>query len=228
MEKTKTNTNTNKKTNGDTSVVSIGSNTRLATNNQNTLNTLNRENEKDSEEFDDTLLMLVGVLLVLILVVGIICYLVYGIIYLVKDYDVANDCPDCNLWAYVLVAIILCFNKKNLSQSFNSIQEGITVLVLTFFLELGLSIWGGIELYQKASSDQGTCPDLRDSNLWKFGLATFVIQIITISLLILIPVAICVINRRIDTFEIENTENTEKAENTEIVQISNSILVTEA
>ena len=50
--------------------------------------------------------------------IGVLCllgatvsYLVFGIIYLIQDYGISNECKGSNLWEYVLVSMILaCTN----------------------------------------------------------------------------------------------------------------------
>ena len=112
-----------------------------------------------------------GFLLVLAILAGAIAYIVFGIMYLVQDYKIANECSGSSLWAYVLTAIILAFSRSGARKSSN--DEGRINIPLLFCLgliETGLAIWGGVELWQKS------CDDLSNSNLWKFGLATFCIQ----------------------------------------------------
>lgn len=115
-------------------------------------------------------LMLFG----LAIIAGAIAYLVFGIMYLVQDYDVAHNCGGSSLWAYVLTAIILAWSRsgaKNVSTSDEGdLGTALCTLVCLGLLEAGLAIWGGLELWDKS------CDDLRDSNLWKFGLATFCLQ----------------------------------------------------
>ena len=113
-----------------------------------------------------------------------IAYLVFGIIFLVKDYHVANSCEGSSLWAYVLVAIILSASPAKAKQ--NKEGEEFHVILCTLFcvglIEAGLAIWGGIELWNKS------CDDLSDSNLWKFGLVTFCMQAFFAGLfLVIIP-----------------------------------------
>ena len=125
-----------------------------------------------------------GALLILGIIAGAIAYLVFGIMYLVEDYQIAKDCSGSNLWAYVLTAVILSFTRSGAKNSSN--EEGGPVLCLLFCLgiiEGGLATWGGIELWQNS------CSDLSDSNLWKFGLATFCIQVFCASLfLVIMPI----------------------------------------
>ena len=108
---------------------------------------------------------------ILALLAGCIAYITFGIMYLVQDYNLAKECSGSSLWAYALVAIILSLQRGNASNAKN--DEGIVlgVLICMGLIEAGLGIWGGIELFVKS------CDDLKESNLWKFCLATFVLQI---------------------------------------------------
>ena len=55
-------------------------------------------------------------------------------------------------------------------------------------IECGLAIWGGIELWEKS------CSDLSDTNLWKIGLVTFVLQVIFATVfLVIMPIIMCCI-----------------------------------
>jgi len=117
---------------------------------------------------------------ILALICGIISYIVYGIIFLVQDYNLWSNCNDSALWQYVLVAIILMFNKSNFKET--TTDEKTVLIICAIVIELGLAIWGAIELFDKCDN----CPELRNSNLWKFGLATFIIQISLVGIVILI------------------------------------------
>ena len=120
-----------------------------------------------------------------ILVVSFICYIVFSILYLVQDYNLWNNCESNSyLWPYVLVAIILSLNKSNIKNSGD--QEQLGSIIAGFILEFGLMCWGGVELFNKLDN----CQDLRDSNLWKVGLATFVLQLIVCVILLCIPIII--------------------------------------
>jgi hypothetical protein len=109
----------------------------------------------------------------LALIAGCVAYFVFGIMYLVQDYNVANDCGGSSFCAYVLTAIILAWGRsgaKNASTDSQDVGGRICMLVCLGLLETGLAIWGGIELWDKS------CDDLQESNIWKFGLATFCLQ----------------------------------------------------
>ena len=148
-----------------------------------------QDNDKEEDNLCcGTILWCSRMMLVLALVAGIICYLVFGIIFLVNDYDTAKDCDGSDLWAYVLVAIILAINKKNAAEIDNS--DALGMLMVSVTIELGLAIWGAIELFDKADD----CPELKSSSLWDFGLATFLLQILYVSVIVLFISGITVYN----------------------------------
>ena len=154
-----------------------------------TVKTSNKSTNKSSDKSTDSegCLIVCGVcvsgILILGMIAGIIAYLVFGIMYLVQDYDLAKDCSESSLWAYVLTAIILAFlrcSAKDNSKEKDDFIGTIFKLICLGMVETGLAIWGGIELWQKS------CDDLMNSNLWKFGLATFCLQTICASIFVLI------------------------------------------
>ena len=122
----------------------------------------------------------------LALIGSAISYIVFGIIFLVDDYNVAKSCESSSLWAYVLTAIILSVMRSNAKNSSDDNDKSVTICILFFLglIETGLAIWGGLELWDKS------CDDLKESNLWTFGLVTFCIQIICGALfLVIIPLS---------------------------------------
>ena len=46
-------------------------------------------------------------ILTMALIVGLVAYIVFGIFYLIQDYDISNECKGCNLWAYALVLSLI-------------------------------------------------------------------------------------------------------------------------
>lgn len=151
-------------------------------------------------------MMCCGCIGVLGLFAGAIAYIVFGIMYLVQDYDVAHDCKDSSLWAYVLVAIILSLGRTNSKKAFDDESElGVKICTLgcVGLIELGLGIWGGIELFSKS------CSDLQDSNLWKFGLATFIIQMFCVGMIFVVIPIIMVILACLDKPSEPTTNNLE-------------------
>ncbi len=57
-------------------------------------------------------------------------------------------------------------NKEN--KSSESTSAIVSMIVCKGFIELGLSIWGGVEVFNS---------ECDNTNLWKFALATFIIQL---------------------------------------------------
>ena len=139
-----------------------------------------------------TKLEFASLLLLIILAVGVGCgaiaYIVLGILYLVQGYHIADGCDDSNLWAYVLTAVILSFSRLRSKDSFDKNTEFGDILCGLFclgLLECGLAIWGGLELWDYS------CDDINETNLWKFGLATFCIQTFFASLfLVIMPISL--------------------------------------
>lgn len=135
----------------------------------------------------------------------VIAYIVFGIMYLVQDYDIAHDCDGSSLWAYVLTALILSLLRSG-SKNVNDENNGLNICVVLCLglIELGLAIWGGIELWVKS------CNSLVDTNIWKFALATFILQsFVAALLLIVIPLvflllAVC---KKTETVNEENKTN---------------------
>ena len=128
-----------------------------------------------------------GVIFVMALVGAVLAYIILAIMYLVQDYDIANECKGSSLWAYVLTAIILAFFRSN-AKSDDKNGPNIGVFILLGFIECGLAIWGGIELWEKS------CSDLSDTNLWQIGLITFILQVMCATIfLIIVPLAMCCI-----------------------------------
>ena len=126
-------------------------------------------------------------LITLALISGYLAYIVFGIIFLIQDYDISNDCKNSNnesrLWEYVLVSVIL--SSSHIKIQINNDNDNIIYSVITLIgiMNLILSIWGSIELWSLS------CDDLNDSNLWKIGFVSFILQVIvSIICLVLTPI----------------------------------------
>ena len=124
-----------------------------------------------------------------------IAYITFSIIFLVNDKSIGDNCNNSNLWLYNLISLILTFisrmcSVKNGSDEHPNIMRKIIIItyICNIFIELGLSIWGGIELFNN------TCSDLEDTNLFTFALTIFIIQvIISAAVLIVLPLFTCLI-----------------------------------
>jgi len=144
----------------------------------------------------------------------VLAYIIIGLIVLVEDSDVWRNCDnDSELWPYCLVAILLytigstVVSKNATSDSMNNNPKGeIIALVCGILIELGLAIWGAIELFNKSESTcctthnsknliNGTCRELTATRLWTFGLVTNIISwiIIVMCLVIFIVLVICMV-----------------------------------
>ena len=112
-------------------------------------------------------------LLMIILIGGLISYYVFGILFLVKYYDKFSECSQSHLWEYVLTSLVLSLiNSKLYNSNDNKNNVSFINLILIFLINLGLNIWGGIEIFSKL------CNDLDNTPLTKFALAVFSLQTI--------------------------------------------------
>ena len=64
----------------------------------------------------------------------------------------------------------------------------ICTLICLGLIEVGLGIWGGIELFDKS------CSNLENTKLWTFGLVTFILQMICCGLIFVItPLTVAIL-----------------------------------
>ena len=111
---------------------------------------------------------------------SIATYLISGVVFLVKDYNIWTDCDESNLWPFVLVSLIFTINKLNLLNYIQMCENidnknnnnTIGLLISIVLVEIGLCIWGGFELFDKCEG----C-ELEHTNLWYHGVVTFSIQL---------------------------------------------------
>ena len=111
------------------------------------------------------------------LIGAIISWFVFGILFLVKDYDVWHECKnDSELWVYVLILLILSFSKKNYKDA--SDAEKVSAVVCSLCIEIALAIWGTIEIYDKSmasccpnlpSNSTLSCIELTSTDLWTYA-----------------------------------------------------------
>ncbi len=150
-----------------------------------------------NEDFKIYIVTILMVILALALVGAAICYVVFGIIFLVKDYKIAEECKGSSLWEYALVTVIngvLALLNQTLRKDLEEHLE--LYYVLSVLFNTGLGIWGGIELFSKS------CDNLEKSGLWTFGLVAFISQTFVVVLLVTVLIfKVCC-----DTLEATNTE----------------------
>ena len=133
----------------------------------------------------DCVVLFTTIILCLGLIGGAIAYIVFGIKYLIEDYEEAHDCKGSSLWEYVLVGVVLFVfdlfginSNKNMDSKVDYI---VILIVMIGIINLCLALWGGYELWNNS------CDDLTDSNLWIFGFVTFISEVIVSFICIVIP-----------------------------------------
>tara|TARA_Y100000992_G_C21271887_1_gene497394 strand:- start:9 stop:536 length:528 start_codon:yes stop_codon:yes gene_type:complete len=145
---------------------------------------------------------------VLSLIGGTIAYEVFGIIYLIEDYRISNECKGSNLWEYVLVSMILACTNVSVKTNDEKVDLSACILAIIGVINLSLSTWGGIELWNYSYS----CDELFNSNLWKVGLAGFIIQVTTTAICVIVPpILLCYITIR-EARNINNIESRHRIE----------------
>lgn len=146
----------------------------------------------------------------------VFAYIIMGIIILVDDYTVWHDCDNnSELWAYCLVAILLCWTKASAKDTMDGDGDGksdaalvISAIAWTVLIELGLAIWGAVELFDESEKTccktnnsanfiNGTCNELTDTRLWTFGLATNIISWIVLGIIIIFTL-VCAVSAACD------------------------------
>ena len=146
-------------------------------------------------EKEECCVITTGIITMFLLIAGSLSYIVFGIIYLIEDHDIWKDCKqDSALWPYALVSLIFFFNKTNLTNlDFGESSDdgrGLLKILVSYLFELCLAVWGAVELFKK--SDR--CPNMVNSNLWKFSLATFILQTLYSLTILILFIVIYVIS----------------------------------
>lgn len=134
--------------------------------------------DKNSIEYVKTFCIGFGWLIGCALIMGIfgaaVCYYVFGIIFLVEDYDKAKECKTSDMWAYVLVLMIIGFLQLKLAKTKDDDNDAKAIsIAASFILNTVLIIWGGVELFDKSNGND--CIALRESDLYTFTYVIFII-----------------------------------------------------
>ena len=112
-------------------------------------------------------------------------YLIIGIVFLVNDYHINNDCHS-QMWTYVLTTICV-----TVSQVIGRIDESKKyVLTCTFIfggVYLGLGLWG------KNIFESTTCTALLNSELYIWTNVSFIFNLIIGSILLIVFLIVCCI-----------------------------------
>ena len=136
----------------------------------------------------------------LALIAAIISYYVFGIKFIVEDYNIAKECKDSHLLYAILV--ILIYGILNLIFQKKKDEDNHTNLLFPGLLNLGLAIWLGLELFKYS------CDNLSDTNLWTFGFVQFILLTISSGLILLYiifsPLYVCLFHHN---KEVDNKDN---------------------
>jgi hypothetical protein len=132
-------------------------------------------------------------LMVAIATITVICfsilYEVFGVSYLIIDYQLFKSCNGSHLWEYSLTSLLLHF-LSSLHISASSFQE-LQIIYLKLWcmtvVYIGFSIWGGFELFSFA------CDEVKGSGLYYFAYVSFILQIVGALTLALFPYIIILI-----------------------------------
>tara|TARA_X000000950_G_scaffold258954_1_gene326965 strand:- start:946 stop:1461 length:516 start_codon:yes stop_codon:yes gene_type:complete len=118
-----------------------------------------------------------------------ICWLVFGIIFVVNNYHDRNQCSNSHLWWYVLFSLLLPVISHNTISGKNNNKDdddssSVVQSICPLFINIGFVIWGGIEIYDKA------CDDLINTNIWIFSMVTFWFNLsVMVLILIIAPIS---------------------------------------
>lgn len=154
-------------------------------------------------------------ILIIIYFFGVLTYLVFGYLFLINDYKIANECKDSSLWVYILVNIItttfgfvkMIIKKETTFEQFGEMfKNELTILLAGIILAIfysGFICWGGVELFKNS------CNDLQKTSLWKFGLFTFSFQTMWFVIACLISLNYKKVNNFFNGDENQNQNNDE-------------------
>jgi hypothetical protein len=183
---------------------------------------INPEKSKKSSDSSEACVALCGGCGICIFALGIaaaaIVYIVHAIIALSNDKNISDECSLSHVWAYILTHLIVEFlvkaNAGKNASSKDDITNMIVIVAWSGLIDLGLSIWGTVELfyliqhYEETNITNNTltnytitdltdpmvvaCEDLQQSSLWTMGYITLGIELalLGISFIILI-ICIC-------------------------------------
>ena len=154
------------------------------------------KNSEEMSEESEMCAITVGAFTAVLLFLGSMAYTVMGIIILIDSYDNWLECKDdSSLWPYALISLILFLNKTNIFDlgclSSNSEDLAIGKICASYVTELCLFVWGSVELFKKAEN----CDNLINSDLWKFSLASFILQIIYALCVLVTFILICLVSK---------------------------------
>ena len=102
-------------------------------------------------------------------------YFIVGVIILIDDNKIYKECIGTNdLHVYVLLSLFAFFLNLCCYSSFEKEKIMFFPVNLLLLIEIALIVWGFVEIFYRIDN----CPGLKYSNLYIYGIATLVIQII--------------------------------------------------
>jgi len=120
------------------------------------------------------------------LIGAVIAYIVFGIIFLVDDYDVCVDDPSqpSQLWIFSLVALIMTFTSACVASELRYVVGGTDVprrLIAAMIVELLILVYGTVIIYAPGY----VCDDLTQTGLYIWALVTYWLKVASIIILLL-------------------------------------------
>jgi len=104
-------------------------------------------------------------------------YEVCGIILLVDNYSNKDNQCIKNIWSYVLVSLIAAvYSPLVAAKDRESLEKNICSVISITILNASLASWGALEM------SNTTCNLMHDNHLLQFGLATFILQVVSAGL----------------------------------------------
>ena len=108
----------------------------------------------------------------------LLIYQIFGIVYLVDNYNTGSTCIDSYLWVYVLISLVMTLGHSGAAG--NLTKENVITPCCLGLLNVGLGVWGNWEVMRPP------CLAMHNNHLWKFGFATFILQYISGAIYLLI------------------------------------------
>ena len=111
------------------------------------------------------------------LISSLFTYIGFGIYFLVEDYEIRDYCPDSYLWEYILTCVIFSplYIIHNFLKKYTKVSLDIRfrILIYSVIIYLSIVVLGGLSLY-----DYNLSCESDNEDLWKFGISSFIFQII--------------------------------------------------
>lgn len=130
-----------------------------------------------------------GILLALGVIAGSVAYYVFAIKGLVDDNHFRNDCPNSDVWTYVLTVLILNFViTRSMNQKDDDGNQSGGYLFISFALSVSMAVWGTIIL------TSNKCDGMEDSTIWTVTIVDVVLNYFTTVLCMIFFCMITVLN----------------------------------